>query len=575
MNKRVAILGGGVAGLTAAQELIERGFAVDVFELKQILGGKARSMPVPDSATESTKPLPGEHGFRFFPGFYKHVPDTMRRIPLGNGKTVLDNLVATTRIQLARVGDIELVTPAHHPATPADLATSFRFFFTGYLEFPDEDRIHFAERLLVLLTSCKGRRFSQYEKTSWWEFIDADNRSEMFQKYFADGLTRSLVAAKAQEISTRTGGYILLQLMFDLLRPGGQADRVLNGPTNDVWIDPWVNYLKDRGVNFQTGVLVKGFDFADGKIAEVLIAQDGSDRKITADYYVCTLPVERMAALVTDEMKAADPALGRLDRMRVEWMNGIMFYLDTDVEVVHGHTLYIDSPWALTSISQKQFWPDYKLEEHGDGRVEGILSVDVSDWNQPGILHKRPARECSPEEIKEEVLAQLKAHLNDDEVKEIEEANIVTWFLDPAIEHSNPSQATNAEPLLINTAGSWDDRPEAVTMIPNLLLASDYVRTHTDLATMEAANEAARHAVNGILKHSRSSASRCKIWKPKEPRTFAPLRWYDHWRWRRGKDHDPRVAWFAGKIVLPIWRVFYTTARWFWQALIKLRIIRP
>ena len=26
---------------------------------------------------------PGEHGFRFFPGFYHHIPDTMRRIPDG------------------------------------------------------------------------------------------------------------------------------------------------------------------------------------------------------------------------------------------------------------------------------------------------------------------------------------------------------------------------------------------------------------------------------------------------------------------------------------------------------------
>ena len=42
-------------------------------------------------------------------------------------------------------------------------------------------------------------------------------------------------------MSARTGGYILLQLLFDLSRPGGQADRVLNGPTNDVWIDPWLD----------------------------------------------------------------------------------------------------------------------------------------------------------------------------------------------------------------------------------------------------------------------------------------------------------------------------------------------
>ena len=53
--------------------------------------------------------------------------------------------------------------------------------------------------------------------------------------------------------------------------------------------------------------------------------------------------------------------------------------------------------------------------------------------------------------------------------------------------------------LLVNLVDTWKLRPEAVSKIPNLFLASDYVRTYTDLATMEAANEAARRAVNGIL----------------------------------------------------------------------------
>ena len=47
----VAILGGGVGGLSAAHELAERGFKVDVYELRDSFGGKARSMDVPDTAT--------------------------------------------------------------------------------------------------------------------------------------------------------------------------------------------------------------------------------------------------------------------------------------------------------------------------------------------------------------------------------------------------------------------------------------------------------------------------------------------------------------------------------------------
>src|SRR5674476_883112 len=73
----VIVIGGGVAGLTAAHELIERGFQVDVYEARPTWGGKARSQPVTGSGSGGRKDLPGEHGFRFYPRFYKHVIDTM------------------------------------------------------------------------------------------------------------------------------------------------------------------------------------------------------------------------------------------------------------------------------------------------------------------------------------------------------------------------------------------------------------------------------------------------------------------------------------------------------------------
>ena len=101
----VAVLGGGVAGLSAAHELAERGFAVAVYEARDLFGGKARSFGVPGSGTGGRADLPAEHGFRFFPGFYKHLPDTMRRIPFpGRPDGVAGNLVTATRALLAQAG---------------------------------------------------------------------------------------------------------------------------------------------------------------------------------------------------------------------------------------------------------------------------------------------------------------------------------------------------------------------------------------------------------------------------------------------------------------------------------------
>ena len=226
------VLGGGVAGLSAAHELIERGFEVTVYEARERPGGKARSMPVPGSGSGGRGDLPGEHGFRFFPGFYRHLPETMSRIPYeGQSDGVLGNLVQAGRVQVARSGGSEIVAPAHFPRSLDELHLAFRALFTFAADAgvaPDE-QLHFADRLLLFLSSCEKRRFAEYEHQSWWSFSGAEERSPAYGKFLADGLTRTLVAAKAREISARTGGAILLQLLFDLSRPGAQADRVLAG----------------------------------------------------------------------------------------------------------------------------------------------------------------------------------------------------------------------------------------------------------------------------------------------------------------------------------------------------------
>ncbi len=173
------------------------------------------------------------------------------------------------------------------------------------------------------------------------------------------------------------------------------------------------------------------------------------------------------------------------------------------------------------------------LEQRGDGRVEGILSVDVSAWDVPGRVTGKVAKACTNDEIRQEVWAQLVDHIDDGSLTE---SNVVTWFLDPAIEFPNPGEATNAEPLLINTAGSWANRPDAGTAIGNLFLAADFVRTHTDLATMEGANEAARAAVNGILDALGSDQPRCDVHPLEEPWVLWPFRQLDRLRWKLGRD---------------------------------------
>lgn len=114
-GQSVAVLGGGVSGLTVAHELTDRGFSVEVplhpsyspcpslapflplfifsftcplyllfflkvYERQTVFGGKARSYEVEGTGQGGRDNLPGEHGFRIFWNYYLNMFNTLQRI---------------------------------------------------------------------------------------------------------------------------------------------------------------------------------------------------------------------------------------------------------------------------------------------------------------------------------------------------------------------------------------------------------------------------------------------------------------------------------------------------------------
>lgn len=201
----VAVLGGGIGGLSVAHELAERGFSVTVYEAKNRFGGKARSLPGP-TVTDGSH-LPSEHGFRFFPGFYRHVTDTMSRIPCEGG-SVVDNLVETTEF-LQATADRQWTMPTASPETFEGYRDQLWSLFGGP-DVPTGEKAYFLARLLQLLTSCDERWDEQYDETNWWEFIDAERMSPGYRKILGRGITQLFVAVRPEVASTRTIGRIYL-----------------------------------------------------------------------------------------------------------------------------------------------------------------------------------------------------------------------------------------------------------------------------------------------------------------------------------------------------------------------------
>jgi len=263
------------------------------------------------------------------------------------------------------------------------------------------------------------------------------------------------------------------------------------------------------------------------------------------------VPVEVAQELMSPELQALDPQCKRLreadmDQL-VAWMVGLQLYLYEDVPLARGHMIFPDSPWALTAISQPQFWREAAgllRGRYGNGEVGGLLSVDISEWNREGNFVRKKARDCTKEEVKTEVWAQMKASLNGRNAGQqtLTDENLHSWHLDDDLDYSAGLPPRNRSRLLVHPPNSWALRPEAASAIPNLCFASDYVRTHTDLASMEGACEAGRRAANAILDRVASTANRAEIWPLIEPPEFESWKKLDADLFRVGRPHVFEIA---------------------------------
>ncbi len=542
-SPRVAVYGGGVGGLTAAHELALRGFRVVVYESTDACGGKARSQWLRGTGTSGRRDLPGEHGFRFYPAFYRHLDATMEQIPVPGG-TVKDRLVGSEQIAIAsRRG---FTVAPRRAGAPSDLwgALALLRVWFGHEAYglSVTDAFALGESVFRVLATSEVRRQQQMDERSWFDYARADAHSRNYQVFTAT-MPRTMVAMDGRNGSAYTIGKVGSQLF--VLEGVTDVDRVMDGPTDERWLFPWVEHLEALGVRFETGRKLVALDVSDDSPPRVTSARfaDGSLAG-DADYHVCALPLEDVVGLVTGSLASASPSLRRVrDHLgtAVSWMVGAQYFLRRPVETAFGHLVYPDSEWALTSISQGAFWKRAGRpvsHAYGDGSVHDVLSVDISNWDARSEVTGRSARQHTRGEILREVFRQLQVGLNHPPRSPLEWADVVAAHLDENVRFdANDGPALgNETPLLVHPPGSWKHRPPAELEVDNLTLAADYVATFTNLATMEGANEAAKRAVRAILsRQGRSDAP--EIVDLPEPRAFMPLKRFDEWLFRRGRPH--------------------------------------
>jgi len=511
---RVRIFGGGVAGLTVAHELACReGFEVVVHEPRPDLGGKARS--------QFHDGLPGEHGFRFFPGWYLHVTDIMRRIPRDTATATragalggypeaqsvasrLREVRSTLTFQRGRAPDSFLQVPRRIDEL-GEFLQGFEWIIEG---LTPADRLQTLQRvglkLFTFYSTPPWLRAERFDRYSLAEFLGADSLPKKVQESLRT-VPKALVAMDAFDGSAHTFLNTSLLNMAPAWRADLPRDRILCGPTSRTWIDPWVSSLRALGVQFEHGdagqaerVIVDG-----GRVVGV---QTRSGARVEADVFVLAVPVGPLQELARTSWLSAHgeefEALTTIDLgKQTSEMVGLQLYLDRPLTTQPGHLYFADSQYGLTAISQLEVWDDEFVAPLRARGVHGLLSLDITEWRGDPLRrspppYKLPIHVSSAQELRSLVVEQLGGYQLASGAPLLSAENVVAHHVDDDIDLASE---VNRSALLVHPPGTWGRRPLARTSVENLFLASDFVKNPADLATMEGACSAGKLAARAIL----------------------------------------------------------------------------
>lgn len=475
MSGRVVVLGGGVAGLTAADELSRRGYRVALYDSADVLGGRMRPH------------APG--ALRVLPGYFCNLFETLAAIPDTPGHAVADRLLPTTGLALvAGNGSVARLRTVPWSGLSSVEIGQLRVAVDALLNGrPRDDRpapygsddVSFVAHLLGVVALADRHKLLELDAHTFGSYACTvfAERSVLKPSLKLAALlgtaTRLLLTADPERTSARTALVRLLRLLNPSASASGGGDMILTGPATRAWLDHWLDDLavpsphRPHPVRVHLRSPVRSIELDHGAATRVEL--EGGAVDLDFDYVVCALP----PAVVRGLIGRAVPGLAGLERLSEGALGDVIYRLRRPVLPGDRRTVHLDTPWALASAEQ-----------------DGVLAVTVATWDEPSPHLMRTARQCTDGELLDEVWRQLRTSLAGaaGSAMPADRREIV-----------DGEYVDGPYPALVNAAGGWTDRPPTHVGVRNLFLAGDYVRTNADLATAESANESGRRAAQVLL----------------------------------------------------------------------------
>lgn len=468
--EKVLIFGGGISGLTIAHELCHKGIKCLVIEKEDIFGGMARS---DSSRTE----FPSEHSWRGYAPFYKNVFQIMKEIPYYD-KTVFDNLSIPINFFLM-YDDIKQY----------DLTTNF-----------SDNLILF---LLGLLYIFSDKRYYSYKIEPFLKKYLSKNGYD----YIVNFIIGPGYGMDKEDISM---GHLLKFPIISYVQTnhGSASWQVTNGPTNDTWFDPWVEYLSKKGVRFLNNTELISLDVDGLEIVSCWLKNKDNVFTLKADDYILALN----PYAIVDIMKKSS-ILDLYNKFKYLTKDtrckqiSFRIGIDRKIEYPIDNIGFVmnDSEFNITWYPQEKFW-DTKPS------IGSLWSGTIIDFKTKGKLYGKNAEHLDKDKLKKEIIHQIlrsksfQKMIYDKNGVNIHEKDIhyfEIWhewnFIEGKQEQKNKKW--------VNNIYNEKYRPGQTTKYSNLFLSGAHTKTSVNIWSMEGAVESGKLTSNIVLaKYGRKKA---------------------------------------------------------------------
>lgn len=477
---RVAIVGAGLAGMSAAVDLVDAGCEVEIFESRPFVGGKVGSWVDAD----------GNHvemGLHVFFGCYYQLFDLMKKVgALGNLRLKEHTHIFVNRGGITGDLDFRFITGAPFNGLKA-------FFTTSQLSLQDK-----IQNAIALGTSPIVRGLVDFEgamksirnldKISFADWFRSHGGSDGSIKRMWNPIAYALGFIDCENISARC---MLTIFQFFAARTEASVLRMLEGSPYEYLHKPIIEYIEARGAKIYTRRRVRQVLFTpegEGtRVNGLIIANGETEETITADAYVCACDVPGIQRLLPPEWRkwSEFDNIYKLDAVPVAT---VQLRFDGWVTELHDMSKQKQLTEAV-GMDNLLYTPDADFSCFAD-----LALTSPSDYYRQGqgsllqlvLTPGDPFVKESNEAIAQHVLKQVH-----DLFPSSRELNM-TWYSVVKLAQSLYREAPGMEPY----------RPNQATPIPNFFLAGSYTQQDY-IDSMEGATISGRRAAKAILEQKK------------------------------------------------------------------------